>query len=201
MKILINLGSGLLAGALSEQLAREPEEYLTLVTGDSEAIERYRPDFVIVDCHTIRSCAGLPESETKTVLIDYGLGEEEMASLLLTRRIDGVMATSSDLSQLKKALQSIRDGQVWIDNRKIKALIQHGESAMALNQDTGFSRKEREIIILISRGLMNREIADQLGISEQTVKTHVSRIFRKANVSRRAQLVPLALKLQLPDSA
>jgi len=110
------------------------------------------------------------------------------------------MATTSDLSHLKKALRTIQEGQVWIDNRKVKAMIQHAESAMALNQDANFSRKEREIIILISRGLMNREIAEQLCISEQTVKTHISRIFRKVNVSRRSQLVPFALKLQLPDT-
>jgi DNA-binding NarL/FixJ family response regulator len=200
MKILINIGNLLLAEALAEILSREPEGYRTRVAREVEELEEFHPDFIIVDCHTIRNSTCFPKPEPKTVLIDYGLGEEEMAALLLTRKVDGVMATTSDLSHLKKALRAIQEGQVWIDNRKIKALIQHAESAMALNHDNGFSRKEREIIILISRGLMNREIAQQLCISEQTVKTHISRIFRKANVSRRSQLVPLALKFQLPDS-
>jgi DNA-binding CsgD family transcriptional regulator len=56
------------------------------------------------------------------------------------------------------------------------------------------SKKEREIIVLISQGLRNREIAEKLSISEQTVKAHLSRIFRKTNVTSRSQLVPLALK-------
>ncbi|HEX9024402.1 MAG TPA: LuxR C-terminal-related transcriptional regulator, partial [Geobacteraceae bacterium] len=58
------------------------------------------------------------------------------------------------------------------------------------------SKKEREIIVLISQGLRNREIADKLCISEQTVKAHLSRIFRKTNVTSRSQLVPLALKFR-----
>ena len=47
----------------------------------------------------------------------------------------------------------------------------------------------------IAQGLTNKEIASQLFISEQTVKTHVNSIFKKLNVTRRTQLVPLGMKL------
>jgi len=54
--------------------------------------------------------------------------------------------------------------------------------------------------MLVSQGLRNREITAKLYISEQTVKTHISSIFKKAHVSRRSQLVPLALKFRIPDT-
>ncbi|MDD2335981.1 MAG: response regulator transcription factor [Geobacteraceae bacterium] len=200
MKILINLGSSLLGEALKEALEREQEEYQLLTVADFSQIEVFFPDFIIADCHSLRRGMPLTGSEVKVILLDYGLGEDEITSLLLTHKIDGVLSTHSDLSHFKKAVQAINDGQVWLDNRKVKALMQHAESLRATDADVSLSKKEREIVILISQGLMNREIADKLCSSEQTVKTHISRIFRKANVSRRSQLVPLALKLMVPES-
>jgi DNA-binding NarL/FixJ family response regulator len=200
MKILINLGSLLLGTALQELLAREPEGYRTLAATDTPSNDSFNPDFIIADCHTIRRIALLPETEAKIILMDYGLSEEEIASLLLSQKLDGVMATTTDLDLFKKALHAISEGQIWIDNDKIKALVNHAESAVGAGQDESLSKKEREIVMLVSQGLTNREIASIACISEQTVKTHISRIFRKLNVSRRSQLVPLAMKLKISDA-
>ncbi|MRR55363.1 MAG: response regulator transcription factor [Deltaproteobacteria bacterium] len=200
MNILINLGSSLLGEALKEALGREQEDYQLRTIADFSQRKTFCPDFIIADCHSLRKGMPLAEPAVKVILLDYGLGEDEITSLLLTHKIDGVLSTHSDLSHFKKAVQAINDGQVWLDNRKVKALIQHAESMRSTGQDLSLSKKEREIVILISQGLMNREIADKLCISEQTVKTHISRIFRKVNVSRRSQLVPLALKLMVVEA-
>jgi DNA-binding CsgD family transcriptional regulator len=201
MKIMINLSSLLLGKALQEQIAREAEGYQILAATDIQGCDGFCPDFIVTDCHTLRRNMPFPQQEAKIILIDYGLSEEEIASLLLSYKIDGVMATTTDLNLFKKALRSISQGQIWIDNRKIKALVQHAENAKEPNLDESLSKKEREIIILISQGLINREIASMLCISEQTVKTHISRIFRKLKVSRRSQLVPLAMKLRISSTA
>jgi DNA-binding NarL/FixJ family response regulator len=199
MNIMIHLSSRLLGAALRELLLREPEGYRVFSYTDTDGNPHLVPDFVLVDNFSLRR--GIPETaaEVKVVLIDFGLAEEEISSLLLCHKIDGVLSATSDVIVLKKALQAIHEGQVWIDNRKVKALIQYADSTRASILEDGFSKKEREIIILIAQGLMNREIASRLCISEQTVKSHVGRIFRKANVSRRAQLVPIALKFMSPD--
>lgn len=198
MRILINLGSLLLGKALKELLMAEREKFEVLTAADMRDADSFRPDFIIADFHTLGKRIPVKHPETKIVLIDYGMSEEEISSLLLSYKIDGVLATTTDLPLFKKALQAISRGQIWIDNRKVKALVRHAECAKSLNMDDGLSRKEREIVMLVSQGLTNREIASMLCISEQTVKTHISRIFRKLNVSRRSQLVPLAMKLSLP---
>lgn len=200
MKILINLGNHLLGTALQELLARQPEGYRAYTTMDIRERNNLRPDFIVVDCYTLKRDVSLPQSDAKIILIDYGLSEEEIASLLIAHKIDGVMATTTDIQLFKKALLAIKKGQIWIDNRKIKALVHNAEWAKTSNVDDGFSKRERDIIILISKGFMNREIATNLCISEQTVKTHISRVFRKANVSRRSQLVPLAMKFLVPQT-
>ncbi len=200
MKVLINLGSLLLGKALKELLSREAEKFEVLTMADIRDTDLFHPDFLITDFHTLRKKTPPRQAETKIVLIDYGMSEEEISSLLLSYKIDGVLATTTDFPLFKKALQAISRGQIWIDNRKVKALVRHAECVKVVNMDEGLSRKEREIVILISQGLTNREIASMLCISEQTVKTHISRIFRKLNVSRRSQLVPLAMKLRLPGN-
>jgi len=200
MNILINLGNLLLGKALQELLARQPEGYLAHAAADIRERCDFRPDFIVVDCYTLRHDVSLPHPEAKIILVDSGLSEEEIASLLIAHKIDGVMATTTDIQLFKKALLAINGGQIWIDNRKIKALVHNVEWATTSNMDDGFSKRERDIIILISKGLMNREIATNLSISEQTVKTHLSRVFRKANVSRRSQLVPLAMKFLVPNT-
>jgi len=200
MKILVTLGNVLLEKALCELLASEPEGYRATALTEDLCIEEYRPDFIIADSHSIKLASQYPKTGAKLVLLDYGLGEDEIASLLLSYNLDGVLSETTDLDLFKKALQAISQGQVWVDNHKIKALVNHADRVMAAGQDESLSKKEREIVMLISQGLTNREIASIICISEKTVKTHISRIFRKMNVSRRSQLVPLAMKLKFMET-
>jgi ATP/maltotriose-dependent transcriptional regulator MalT len=63
--------------------------------------------------------------------------------------------------------------------------------------DLGITPRELEILQLISSGLSNREIADRLFVSENTVKTHSSRVFDKLNAKRRTQAVQIGKELGL----
>lgn len=199
MNILINLGSFLLCEALGRLLDNEPEGYQVLLSNDADKVVNFIPDKIIVDACTINQSLAARWPEAKIILIDTGLEEEVIINLLLTYQLDGVIKTNTDFPLFKKALKAIDSGQVWIDNSRIRTLFKHAESLANTHVDNNLSKKERQIIILISHGRKNREIADSLCISEQTVKSHISRIFRKTNVNTRSQLVPLALKLKLSN--
>jgi ATP/maltotriose-dependent transcriptional regulator MalT len=71
----------------------------------------------------------------------------------------------------------------------------------ALNEqrlkDLGITKRELEILELIAQGMSNREIADKLFVSENTVKTHSSRVFDKLNAKRRTQAVQIAKEIGL----
>jgi len=73
--------------------------------------------------------------------------------------------------------------------------------AFTLNEerlkDLGITRRELEILELIAQGLSNREIADKLFVSENTVKTHSSRLFDKLGAKRRTQAVQLGKEMGL----
>ena len=64
-------------------------------------------------------------------------------------------------------------------------------------QDLGITKRELEILELIAQGMSNREIADKLFVSENTVKTHSSRLFDKLSARRRTQAVQIAKELGL----
>ena len=64
-------------------------------------------------------------------------------------------------------------------------------------KDLGITRRELEILELIAQGMSNREIADKLFVSENTVKTHSSRLFDKLSARRRTQAVQIAKELGL----
>lgn len=64
-------------------------------------------------------------------------------------------------------------------------------------KDLGITRRELEILELIAQGLSNREIADKLFVSENTVKTHSSRLFDKLDARRRTQAVQIGKEMGL----
>jgi DNA-binding CsgD family transcriptional regulator len=64
-------------------------------------------------------------------------------------------------------------------------------------EELGITKRELEILSLIAAGLSNREIADKLFVSENTVKTHSSRLFDKLNVKRRTQAVQTGKEMGL----
>ena len=64
-------------------------------------------------------------------------------------------------------------------------------------QEFGITRREHEILELIANGLSNREIAEKLFVSENTVKTHSSRLFDKLSAKRRTQAVQIGKELGL----
>ncbi len=64
-------------------------------------------------------------------------------------------------------------------------------------KETGISKRELEVLQLMEQGLSNQEIADQLFVSLNTVKTHTSKVFEKLNVNRRTQAIVKAKELKI----
>jgi DNA-binding NarL/FixJ family response regulator len=196
--ILVNLSNLVLSNAMADLLTNSPDGYNADVTLDIAHVNGFDPELVLVDSATLKAAIFTRWPEAKVILFDTGLQENEVISILLSHKLDGIIATDTDTPLFLKALSVIHAGQVWIDNTKLKALLNYAESAARSKNVDKISRKEQEVIILVSQGLKNREIGEKLRISEQTVKAHISHIFRKVKVTNRSQLVPLAMKFRLP---
>jgi DNA-binding NarL/FixJ family response regulator len=197
-RILIDLSNRLFGEAVKELLARHSDRFVTTVSAGCGQTAEFLPHKIIVDAPTLARNHLARWPDAKLILIDTGLAEEEIIGLLFAHRLHGIIATDTTPELFLKALAAIRSGQVWIDNRKIKALLHAPEAARRPKVRESLSRREREIVQLIAQGLRNRQIAERLSVSEQTVKAHLSRLFKRFGVASRTQLVPLALQYRNP---
>jgi DNA-binding NarL/FixJ family response regulator len=177
--------------ALEQSLASECPSVLLLdlelpgLGGISEVIRirRLRPTariVVLTGCPDGRECVAAFKAGA------WGYSDRDIAPSLLT-----------------KALDAIQKGEIWIGRKLIPFLL---EELRALSgpppspragSDGGFGRvsaREREVARLVGAGARNREIAATLGITQRTVKAHLTATFRKLGISGRLQLALVMLE-------
>ncbi len=94
--------------------------------------------------------------------------------------VAGIVSEDADRDVIFKAIHELAAGGVWSDSPAPTCPCDPARTAP--------SKREHEVLCLVRRGLSNREIADQLCISERTVKSHVNRLLQKFQVNNRVQL-------------
>ena len=107
----------------------------------------------------------------------------------------GYLLKSSDRDELLGALAAVAAGKAYILGEVTETLMKS-----ISGQEAGtslLSPRETEILVLVSRGLENKQIATELGISEATVKTHLKGVFNRLDVSSRAEAAAVGLRLGL----
>ncbi len=94
----------------------------------------------------------------------------------------GYLAPDEGKEALAKALAAIERGEIWAERHILGQLLEQQQRRSA-------AVREGQVLCLIARGLSNRDIAHSLGISEGTVKVHISSLLAKHHVRRRAELI------------
>ncbi|HHL40966.1 MAG TPA: response regulator transcription factor [Deltaproteobacteria bacterium] len=157
-------------------------------------------DIVLVDLMTLYNDMkdggggkGKTGRRPRYLLLDTQCGEENIVSALITKKVSGVLRADATEALLKKAVRAVHGGEVWIDKATVKNLL-YGLDALKQHKAATLTRRELEIVSLISEGCRNKEIAAKLKISEPTVKAHLNRIFGKLDIHNRAQLVTYAVR-------
>ena len=114
----------------------------------------------------------------------------------LNYNVDGLILKNSSLSDFLSAINSILE-----DNQFIHPLILDAVNSYLAQTDnckkTTLTKRETQILCMISAGYLNKEIGSELNISERTVKNHVSNLFKKIGVSDRTQAAVYAIKNNL----
>jgi LuxR family transcriptional regulator, positive regulator of biofilm formation len=199
MNILIDLGSELMAEAIYQLLVTNGYDDV-VVSGRSRA-NGFTPQVILVDVTTVRHTLLSRYPEAKIILIDAGIEQEKLLTILLSHPIHGMLSTHTELHLLKKALKAVTEGQIWIDNDSVKALLQDTGGLSKRGKISGVTDRHQEIIGYVCQGLSNKEIAQRLALSENTVKAHLNTIFRKFNITSRSKLMALTMDSPLARSA
>ncbi len=191
----------------------ELKSKLSGASPDCVAFDRnLAPDELVDAIKQIRKA----NAETKIVLLtDQGYQHSDQEDLALLRAgIRGFCSTDMTPEMIHKVLDAVDQGQVWVRSSFIPILIEElskqakhninvspgalvenaPEIPSAVNHEDPLSmltQREREIAALIGQGECNKRIAQCLQISEQTVKAHLTVIFRKLNVTDRVHLALL----------
>ncbi len=157
---------------------------------DITEIVKLNPDIIIADFKIFRTFPAdfINNDQAKFLLLSdssWVSEAERQIPELIMRGVCGIMTPDSDLKLLKRAIKTIYSGELWIDRKVIKNIL---HNLSHVEKKVELTKKEKEVVSLICHGYRNKEIAQKLDISEQTVKSHCNRIFKKVGVSDRLQL-------------
>ena len=107
----------------------------------------------------------------------------------------GYMLKNAPVSELISAIRLVRTGEAVFDLKAVSKVLRHiDEESEGRRGPAKLYRRELEVLRLAAKGSSNRTIAEELGLSERTVQTHMVNIFRKLGVTSRTEAVLHALK-------
>lgn len=191
MHIVIRLSTQLIAEAIYQLLVTNGYDNVVV---DGRCPANVTSGVLLVDISTLTHDLLARYPTAKVLLMDMALEPERLCVTLLSYRIHGVLSYYAQLRQFEKALKAVSEGQIWIDNESLRALLEDIGAISRPGKISGITDREKEIIECVCKGMSNREIARRLALSEHTVKTHLNTIFKKFNVSNRSKLMMLAIQ-------
>jgi len=164
-----------------------------------------KPDVVLMDVRmpvldgidATRQLMALPAAEERPhVLMLTTFDIDEYVYEAMRAGASGFLLKDSPPSELATAVRIVARGDALLDPAVTRRVIEHFVRAREATPEpialTALTTREREVLVLIARGLSNQEIAAELVLAEQTVKSHVSRILTKLQIRDRAQAVVAA---------
>jgi DNA-binding NarL/FixJ family response regulator len=112
----------------------------------------------------------------------------------------GIVLKQTATELLYKSIRKVHSGEIWLDSHTTAAVMRQfaspgrvGGGERKGRERSPLSQREREIVALVAQGFKNKEIAEKIFISEQTVKNHLHNIFDKLGVSDRLELALYAI--------
>ena len=213
IRILIADNHPIVREGLSTVLRAEPDMAIVGEAQDGvealELVETNDPDVILMELK-------LPRMEGLVVLRNLAARSRRAKVLLFTGSEDreefveamklgcaGILMKSSAPGLIAKSIRKVYEGEIWLDANTTAAVIRQFAMPAETSGAPGdgkpprgraqLSQREREIIVLIAQGYKNKEIAEKMFITEQTVKNHLHNVFDKLGVSDRLELALYAI--------
>jgi len=177
-----------------------------------EMAHKLRPDILLLDL-AMPNVAGMDalremtatSLNTRTVVLT-GLIDKQQVLEALQLGARGVVLKDAIVEHLTACIHAVMQGQYWLDGHPVQNLVQvlrdlAAQTARPPRKTFGLTARELEVVNLITEGCTNKDIAKTFGISEETVKRHLTNIFNKLGVGNRLELALFALNHSLMPEA
>lgn len=161
-----------------------------------EVVKETRPDVVLMDVRMPRMDGVTAAVElrliapTAKVLMLTTFDDEVYVRGAITGGAAGYLLKDRPADEIAAAIRTAHLGLAQFDPSALARLMQ--SSVSVVSTETGLSERERQVLVLLSGGATNREIARSLHLSEGTVKNHVSRILERLGVRHRTEAAVFA---------
>jgi two-component system, NarL family, nitrate/nitrite response regulator NarL len=196
MRILLADDHPMISTAIEALLRGTSFELVGMAATGDEAlhkVEQLSPDILLLDLQ-------MPGGTGMDVLRRVRSNGNKLRVVLLTASIDdasltearslkvqGMVLKNSDPAYLLECLERVSRGGRWHDPELVERTERLSE-AFGDRERPSLSPRERELIVLVRKGMRNREIAARLGVTEGTIKVYLHTIFDKLEVSSRTEL-------------
>lgn len=171
------------------------------------ALNERKPDLVLMDIEMpvvngIDATAKAIEKYPDMKIVALSMyGDEEYFHKMIDAGACGFLMKNSDFSEVKKAVINVLQGNNYFTEDILYMLVNTFKTKHQTldEEEVSLSDREKEVLLLICKGLSNQEIADKLFISKRTVDHHRASLMTKTNTKNTASLVIYAVKHKLVD--
>ena len=173
-----------------------------------EQVNRQRPNIVLMDIRLpgmsgIEACEEITKNypDTKVIMLT-SYAEDEMLFSAIRAGASGYVLKQIGGEDLVKAIESVGRGEAMLDSAVTQRVFQEVRKAVKDEEASAFanlSQQEKHVLLLVSEGKTNREIAKLLFLGEGTVRNYVSSILSKLGVSNRAEAAAYAVEHNLRE--
>ena len=177
-----------------------------------DVLQQYEPDILLLDLKMpgldgLGTLQRLQAAKGKTRVIVLTASDDKNEFVQAMKLgTSGIVLKQTATELLIKSIRKVHAGEIWLDSHTTAAVIRQfvanedaappPQQQMAAPRDrerSPLSQREREIVALVAQGFKNKEMAEKMFISEQTVKNHLHNIFDKLGVSDRLELALYAI--------
>jgi two-component system, NarL family, nitrate/nitrite response regulator NarL len=176
-----------------------------------QVLQEHEPDILLLDLKMpnldgLGTLQKLQATRNRTKVIVLTASEDKSEFVQAVKfGTSGIVLKQTATELLIKSIRKVHEGEIWLDSNTTAAVmrqfssVEEAPSTLApaptreREQRSPLSQREREIVSLVAQGFKNKEMAEKMFISEQTVKNHLHNIFDKLGVSDRLELALYAI--------
>jgi two-component system nitrate/nitrite response regulator NarL len=219
IRILISDDHPIVRDGLRKLLSLEEDLEVVGEAGDGEAtvllVEKLDPDVLLLDIRMpgvdgFGALQRLQKLNKRTRVIILTASEDKNEFVQAMKMgCSGIVLKQTAADLIIKSIRRVHAGEIWLDSNTTAAVMRQFASpldgapqpGMRARERSPLSNREREIVALVAQGYKNKEMAEKMFISEQTVKNHLHNIFDKLGVSDRLELALYAIHKGLHSEA